>query len=189
MYGTSILCYITLIFGNTTPMEQGEGLRGQNFHDGNSMKCPELQNSHFLFLHPHRGFWPISLNNFWWKLHEIPKTPQKFNVFKPPFYREGYRAIPLKTNVWWELHELYRAAWNSFSCFPTSPQWVEGLGSNTQNDAMSRTKMSVDCPQSFHIGSLPNMSFLCIFVDFTQFLVKVVSLKIDSPFHPMSCVG
>ena len=61
---------------------------------------------------------------------------------------------------------LIEIAWSVNSCmklvFSKSPhhhKWLGGLGSNAQNSAMSSTKISVKCAQSFHIGRLPNMFF------------------------------
>ena len=55
-----------LMFGNTNPMEEGKGLRGQfmkNIHDGNSMECPQLHKTH-VFYSSTGDFGPILLKYF-----------------------------------------------------------------------------------------------------------------------------
>ena len=139
----------------------------KNIHDGNSKP------------HLNRGFRPISLK-VCWKLYEIPRTPQKLNVWQPPPHGEGHWAISLRTIIdencmkCTELHETHVVL------FPTSPQRVEGLGSNAQNNVTSDTKILVNCPHLFPTERLSNISFLCRSGHFTQFLAKVFSLKIDS---------
>ena len=75
-------------------------------------------------------------------------TPQKFNVWQPPFHGEGHLAISLK-NIFdgnymkcTELHETH------IFQFSAPPQMVGNLGFSAQNNAMSGTKMLLNCPKT-----------------------------------------
>ena len=71
--------------------------------------------------------------------------------------------------ITWQCTELHET--HAFQ-FPTWPQRVDGIGSNTQNNAMSSIKMLVSCPQPSHIWMLPNISSVCRSGYFTQFLAN-----------------
>ena len=76
--------HIKLKSGNATLMQQEEGFQGpihEKCHNGNPKQCPELM---FSITVPHQGVCMQFTKTFCWKYHEIPSTPQKFNVWQLP---------------------------------------------------------------------------------------------------------
>ena len=118
--------HINLMFGNTIPMEQGEGLRGQfmkNIYDGSSIECPELHKSH-VFYPPIWGTWTQVTKYILLKCMKCPKLYR--NLMSDNFHPIR-RALSFITKIIFD--KIVCKVWNFMKLIiPDSTYLHKGLG-------------------------------------------------------------
>ena len=164
------------MFGNTSPCSKGRGLRGQfmkNICDGNSMECE----SHGFYSPTSTGSWiQFTKNHFAKRFMKWPEFQGKLMFGSHHPLTKGIGWYPKKfilIDIAWNVS----TAWSSHFSIPhiiTGGDW----GSNAKHNVISSSKMLVNCPQSFPIWRLPNISFLCRSWHFNWFLAKTFLWKL-----------